>query len=118
MNMFSKSVLTTIFAVAAIGVSSIAIAESQPVVVGAPMLLAANEMPSEGKVVSSIEAAGYTYMELSAGGKTFWIAAPVMKVKVGDNVRFSDAMVMKNFTSKSLKRTFDTILFVSAASVK
>jgi len=116
--MFSKSVLTTIFAAAAFGVSSIAIADSQPVMADAPLLLAANEMPSGGKVVSSIEAAGYTYMELSSGGKTFWIAAPVMKVKVGDNVHFSDAMVMKNFTSKSLKRTFDTILFVSAASVK
>lgn len=85
----------------------------------APLLLAANDAaPNGGKVVSTADAAGYTYMELKgADNKTFWIAAPTTKVKVGDTVRFNDAMTMTNFTSKGLKRTFDTILFVSSASV-
>lgn len=110
--------LATLFTAAAIGMSAPVIAQTSSADVSAPILLAANDIPSSGKVVSTVDAAGYTYMELSSGGKNFWIAAPVMKVKVGDNVHFSDAMVMKNFTSKSLKKTFDTILFVSAASVK
>jgi hypothetical protein len=85
----------------------------------APLLLAANDAaPTGGKVVSTADAAGYTYMELSgADGKKFWIAAPTTKVKVGDNVRFNDSMMMTNFASKGLKRTFDTILFVSSTTV-
>lgn len=74
--------------------------------------------PSEGKVVSSKDASIYTYMELEgADGKRFWIAGPTTKVKVGDKVRFAESMVMEKFTSKTLNRTFDRIVFVSSASV-
>lgn len=59
----------------------------------------------------------YTYMELEASNKRFWIAAPTTKVKVGDRVRFVESMVMENFNSKSLNRTFDRIIFVSSATV-
>ncbi len=75
-------------------------------------------MPSEGKVISSKDASIYTYMELEgADGKRFWIAGPTTKVKVGDKVRFAESMVMEKFTSKTLNRTFDRIVFVSAASI-
>ena len=74
-------------------------------------------LPSEGTVVSSVNASIYTYMELEASNKRFWIAAPTTKVKVGDRVRFVDSMIMENFNSKSLNRTFDRIIFVSSATV-
>lgn len=79
--------------------------------------MAAAMSPSDGKVVSFMNASIYTYMELEAGAKRFWIAAPTTKVKVGDRVRFVDSMVMENFNSKSLNRTFDRIIFVSSATV-
>ncbi len=73
---------------------------------------------NEGKVLSSIDAGGYTYMELENGGNKFWIAAPTTKVNVGDHIRYVQNMVMTNFTSKTLNRTFGTLIFVTSTEVK
>ena len=79
---------------------------------------AANEqLPRKGKVISSIDASIYTYIELTENGKNIWIAAPTVKVKKGDMVRFSDGAVMSNFFSKSLNRTFESVVFVGKAEV-
>lgn len=79
---------------------------------------AAAGMPAdEGKVLSTLDAPGYTYMELANTEKRFWIAAPTTRVKTGDRVRFDQSMVMKNFNSKTLNRTFDQIIFVNSATV-
>lgn len=73
----------------------------------------------EGIVVSVMDTTGYTYMELENGGKRFWIAAPTTKeVKVGDHIRFVENMRMHNFTSKTLNRTFDQLIFVTSTQVK
>jgi hypothetical protein len=72
---------------------------------------------NEGKVLATLDAPGYTYMELANTEKRFWIAAPTTKVKVGDRVRFEQSLVMKNFNSKTLNRTFDQIIFVNSATV-
>jgi hypothetical protein len=75
-------------------------------------------MPSnEGKVLATLDAPGYTYMELANTEKRFWIAAPTTRVKAGDRVRFEQSLVMKNFNSKTLNRTFDQIIFVNSATV-
>ncbi|SCX79048.1 NrfJ-related protein [Nitrosospira sp. Nsp13] len=75
-------------------------------------------MPSnEGKVLSTLDAPGYTYMELATTEKRFWIAAPTTRVKVGDHVRFEQSLVMKNFKSSTLNRTFDQIIFVNSATI-
>ncbi|TXI18878.1 MAG: hypothetical protein E6Q62_05505 [Nitrosomonas sp.] len=73
---------------------------------------------NEGIVVSSIDAGGYTYMELENSGNKFWIAAPTTKVSKGDHIRFVENMVMTNFTSKTLNRTFSTLIFVTSTEVK
>ena len=79
---------------------------------------AAAGMPAnEGKVLSTLDAPGYTYMELANTEKRFWIAAPTTRVKAGDRVRFEQSLVMKNFNSKTLNRTFDEIIFVNSATV-
>jgi hypothetical protein len=79
---------------------------------------AAAGMPSnEGKVLATLDAPGYTYMELANTEKRFWIAAPTTRVKVGDRVRFEQSLVMKNFNSKTLNRTFDQIIFVNSATI-
>ncbi|MBA4141887.1 MAG: NrfJ-related protein [Nitrosospira sp.] len=72
---------------------------------------------NEGKVLSTLDAPGYTYMELANTEKRFWIAAPTTRVKVGDRIRFEQSMVMKDFNSKTLNRTFDQIIFVNSATV-
>lgn len=73
---------------------------------------------NEGTVVDIIDTTGYTYMELENGGNRFWIAAPTTKVNKGDRIRFVQDMVMTNFTSKTLNRTFGTLVFVSSTEVK
>lgn len=81
-------------------------------------LAAANDqLPRKGKVLSSVDASIYTYIELTENGKNIWIAAPTVKVQKGDTVRFSDGAVMSNFFSKSLNRTFESVVFVGKAEV-
>ena len=84
-----------------------------------PETTTSDRLPNnEGKVVSFIDTTGYTYMELENGGKVFWIAAPTTKVNKGDHIRFVESMAMHNFTSKTLNRTFDRVIFVSSTMIK
>ena len=71
----------------------------------------------QGKVLQSMHASSYTYIEVDMGGKKTWIATNAMPVNTGATVRWRDGAVMKNFTSNALHRTFDEILFVSYAEV-
>ncbi len=81
-------------------------------------IAAAKDLPKQGKVLEMMHAAGYTYMNVDTGtGQPMWIAASMMRIKPEQNVKWTDAAVMNNFTSKSLHRTFDQILFVSNAQV-
>ncbi|MEJ1958562.1 MAG: hypothetical protein WDM70_03130 [Nitrosomonadales bacterium] len=65
-----------------------------------------------GKVLSSIDASVYTYIEVSEGVKITWIAAPTIALKKGDTISYVDGMVMTNFFSKTLNRTFESVVFV------
>jgi hypothetical protein len=64
-----------------------------------------------GKVLETMDSGGYTYLHVDTGKAQQWIAIPQSKVKVGDDVSYHDGMVMPSFTSKSLNRTFDSIVF-------
>ena len=64
-----------------------------------------------GKVVETMNAAGYTYVCVEKNGKKTWVAVPEMKVTVGSKMSFLPGAVMPNFTSKTLNRTFDSIVF-------
>ncbi len=46
-----------------------------------------------------------------------WVAVPQMKITKGQHISFQPGIEMTNFESKSLKRTFDRIIF-SAGPVK
>ena len=76
-----------------------------------------SSLQRNGKVLSSIDAGIYTYIELTENGKTIWIAAPTIKVKKGDIIRFSEGAIMSNYFSKSLDRTFESVIFVGKAVV-
>ena len=71
----------------------------------------------KGKVVATMNAAGYTYLQVEEKGQKVWAAAAQTNLKVGDEVEFPDSPVMQNFTSKTLNRTFDKIYFVSTLRV-
>ena len=70
----------------------------------------------KGKVLQTMDAGSYTYVEVEEKGQKLWIA--VMKealvkegVKVGDTIEFPDSPPMVNFQSKELKKTFDKVIF-------
>jgi hypothetical protein len=80
---------------------------------GAP----AAQLPQKAKVLSSIDTAGYTYIEVTQNKKTLWLAGTTVAVKKGDVIRFDDGMVMTNFNSKTLNRTFPSVTFVNRVVV-
>lgn len=104
-------------------VSTSAFAQSLPS--GHPTVGAATErkgapeaqLPQKAKVLSTIDAAGYTYLEVTQNKKTVWLAGPKVVAKTGDVIRFDDGMVMTNFESKTLKRTFPSVTFVNSVVV-
>jgi len=65
-----------------------------------------------GTVVETMNAAGYTYVQVDTGTEKIWAAAPEFKVAVGDAVVVPEGMAMPNYESKTLGRTFDMIYFV------
>ena len=68
-------------------------------------------MPLSGKVAETMNSGGYTYVSLENSGQKTWVAVPQTQVKVGQQVACQPGMEMKNFTSKTLNRTFASIFF-------
>ena len=65
----------------------------------------------KGKVIETMNATPYTYVQVEENGQKIWVAVMETKVKPGDVVEFPDSPPMQNFKSKSLNRTFDKIIF-------
>lgn len=59
-----------------------------------------------------LNANAYTYLLVTEAEKEYWIAVPKTEVTVGKTYTYQGGMEMKNFESKDLKRTFDSVLFV------
>ena len=65
-----------------------------------------------GKVLQSMNSGGYSYINLQKkDGEKIWIAVKETKVTVGDQMSFLEGLVMKDFKSATLNRTFDSIIF-------
>lgn len=65
-----------------------------------------------GRVVQTIDSGGYSYVLVKKkDGEKVWVAAPQMKLAVGEQVTFQGGMEMVNFPSSTLKRTFDKVIF-------
>jgi hypothetical protein len=71
------------------------------------------QLTQKAKVISTVDVPSYTYLEVAQDKKTLWIAAATVTAKKGDVIRFDDGMPMTNFHSKSLNRTFPSIIFVN-----
>ena len=81
----------------------------------APVAMAEDSAPRFGKVAESIEAGAYVYIKLEEQG--VWIAANNFPVSVGDSIQYSGGAEMRDFHSKTLERTFESIFFVQNAFV-
>ncbi len=69
----------------------------------------------DGTVAEALDAGNYTYLRLTTALGDKWAAVPQVKVKVGEKVTVTHAMVMTKFASPTLKRSFDEILFGTLA---
>lgn len=65
-----------------------------------------------GKVVETMDAGGYTYVSLDTCGARQWVAGPRTPVAVGEVVSVSAGLVLPNFRSPSLGRSFDSLRMV------
>lgn len=70
-----------------------------------------------GKVVETMNAGTYTYVQVDTGSAKHWAAAPLCQVKVGDQVTIAPGMDMGKFHSKSLKRDFDAMYFTTSIAL-
>jgi hypothetical protein len=70
----------------------------------------------KGEVLEVRDVESYTYLRLKTRDGETWAAIPKTAVKTGAVVSIEDPMVMKNFESKSLKKTFDTVVFGNLAA--
>uniref|UniRef100_C6E508 Nucleic acid binding, OB-fold, tRNA/helicase-type n=1 Tax=Geobacter sp. (strain M21) TaxID=443144 RepID=C6E508_GEOSM len=69
------------------------------------------EVHLSGKVLETMDGGGYTYVQLQNGPEKVWVAIPLTKVKVGQQLSLVPGFEMKNFTSKGLNRKFDKVVF-------
>jgi len=89
------------------------LAEEKP---AAPPTPAATEASLDGvvlhgDVLETMNSNGYTYLQLDTTRGKIWVAIPETQVKTGQTVTAAPGMTMYGFTSKTLNRTFDSIVF-------
>ena len=80
----------------------------------ASALFAAQGDVFEGVVSESLNGGGYTYMQIEDASKNkHWVAVTGVAIEKGTEVRLTEEMRTEKFESKSLNRTFDSIIFAS-----
>ena len=104
----------TLLALLAFGGAAVAAPESNAPA-GKPA--AGSKYPNKGKVLDVIDTSMYTYLQVAGDSGTVWLAASKTNVAKGANIGYGGGAVMKNFHSKSLNRTFDTIIFLDKVEV-
>ncbi len=63
-------------------------------------------------VIEVLQANNYTYLHVKENRKKDWLAVPSMIASAGDTYYYTGGMVMENFESKDLGRTFESVLFL------
>lgn len=71
--------------------------------------------PVKGIVLEVQDVESYSYLRLKTRYGETWAAISKSSVKKGSEVTIENGMVMNNFESKTLKKTFKTILFGTLA---
>jgi len=69
-----------------------------------------------GTVISTLDAAGYTYVEADIGTEKIWLAGPKTTLAKGSSITLNTSKPMHNFHSKTLNRDFPLVYFVDGFS--
>ncbi|MHC4679487.1 MAG: hypothetical protein ACYTEK_12390 [Planctomycetota bacterium] len=59
-----------------------------------------------------LQATAYTYLKVKENDRDFWIAVTKREIEPGKTIAFVGGLEMKNFESKDLQRTFESVYFV------
>jgi len=92
-------------------------ASMQKTIPPTPNQPSATPSANNGVIKSVQHQGGYSYIETDINGTTFWIASAITSVKPDDKITWNDYAMMRNFTSKSMNRTFDQIMFVDKVTL-
>lgn len=76
---------------------------------------AAAATPLTGEVLEAREADPYVYLRLKTADGETWAAVNKIAIKPGAKVTIDNPLVMRDFESKALKKTFATIVFGAVA---
>jgi len=60
-----------------------------------------------------LDGGNYVYLNVDEDGQNYWMAITNMPVTVGNTYYYDGGMVMKEFESKQLNKTFDEIVFAN-----
>jgi hypothetical protein len=73
--------------------------------------------PRRGIVAESMNAAGYSFIRVDENGSSVWLAVPETLLETGQTIEWSGGGEMRNFTSRSLNRVFEEIIFVDSVQI-
>jgi hypothetical protein len=74
--------------------------------------------PLKGRVLETADGGAYIYLRLDTPQGEIWAATTKQAIAKGAQIVIHDPMLMTNFQSKALNRSFDQIVFASAVSVE
>jgi len=65
--------------------------------------------------VKEVEQVGnYTYLLVKAKGPEYWVAVPSMEAIPGETYKYQGGMLMQDFYSEELEKTFEKVVFLEA----
>lgn len=67
-------------------------------------------------IVEVLQTSNYTYLHVKVDSGLQWLAVPSVELKVGDTCYYKGGLVMPDFTSKELSKTFDRVIFMEGVS--
>ena len=95
---------------------AIVAAPTQPTAGGMTAAPAVAGQGLTGKVLERLDAPPYCYLRIQTAKGEIWAAVPQEKVAKGAEVTVVNPMVMNNFESKTLNRTFPEVFFGTLGS--
>ena len=95
---------------------AIVAAPTQPTAGGMAATPAVAGQGLTGKVLERLDASPYCYLRIQTARGEVWAAVPQAKVEKGTEVTVVNPMLMNNFESKTLNRTFPEVFFGTLGS--
>lgn len=91
-------------------------ATTEPAAASAAPVTAANAAPAKNDVISGtvlerLDAPPYAYLRIQTATGEIWAAVPATDLATGAAVTVYQPMLMSNFESKTLQRTFNSVYF-------